>query len=125
MATTFHGLRTAIYFVDDVAKAKEWYAQALGIQPYFDQPFYVGFNIGGYELGLHPTDTRNDSQPNSTSIYWGVDDAHASYDALIAAGATPHELPNEVGGGIIVAMVKDPWGNALGVINNPHFVVGG
>jgi predicted enzyme related to lactoylglutathione lyase len=123
MKTTLLGLRTAIYFVDDVAAAKKWYSEVLGITPYFDEPFYVGFNIGGYELGLHPTDKRNDSQPNSVSVYWGVEDAQAAYDMLIAAGATAFEVPNEVGGGIVVAMVKDPWGNALGVIYNPHFVV--
>lgn len=121
MGINLHGLRTAIYFVSDVAKAKQWYADVLGIQPYFDEPFYVGFNVGGYELGLHPTDSANDSQPNAVSVYWGVDDAQKAYDTLIAAGATPHEVPNEVGGGIVVAMVKDPWGNALGVIYNPHF----
>ena len=51
----FLGLRTAIYHVDDIAKGKAWYAQVLGIEPYFDQPFYVGFNAGGYELGLQPS----------------------------------------------------------------------
>ena len=48
------GLRTVMYHVDDLNAAKEWYAQVLGFQPYFDEPFYVGFNVGGYELGLHP-----------------------------------------------------------------------
>lgn len=124
MKTTLLGLRTTIYFVDDVAAAKKWYSETLGITPYFDEPFYVGFNVGGYELGLHPTDVANNSQQNSVSVYWGVDDAYAAYDALIAAGATAFEVPNEVGGGIVVAMVKDPWGNALGVIYNPHFVEG-
>ena len=52
----FLGLRTAIYHVDDIAKGKAWYAQVLGFSPYFDQPFYVGFNVGGYELGLQPAD---------------------------------------------------------------------
>lgn len=121
MKTTLQGLRTAIYFVTDIAAAKKWYSETLGITPYFDEPFYVGFNVGGYELGLHPTDVANNSQQNSVAVYWGVDDAQAAYDALIAAGATAFELPNEVGGGIVVAMVKDPWGNALGVIYNPHF----
>ena len=123
MSDIFHGLRTAIYFVPDIAKAKAWYIKVLGIAPYFDEPFYVGFNIGGYELGLHPSEKKNDSQPNSVSVYWGVDDTRATYDMLIAAGATPHEVPNEVGGGIVVAAVKDPWGNALGIIYNPHFAL--
>ena len=50
----FLGLRTAIYHAPDLAKAKSWYSRILGIEPYFDQPFYVGFNVGGYELGLDP-----------------------------------------------------------------------
>ena len=50
----FQGLRTVIYHVDDLEKAKAWYGKALKIKPYFDKPFYVGFNVGGYELGLDP-----------------------------------------------------------------------
>jgi lactoylglutathione lyase len=52
--TQFLGLRTTIYKVGDITKAKEWYSKAFGVQPYFTEPFYVGFNIGGYELGLQP-----------------------------------------------------------------------
>lgn len=48
------GLRTAIYHVPDLARAKAWYAEAFGVAPYFDEPFYVGFSVGGYELGLDP-----------------------------------------------------------------------
>ena len=51
----FLGLRTVKYDVADIAKAKEWYTKVFGVEPYFDQPeFYVGYNIGGYELGLTP-----------------------------------------------------------------------
>jgi catechol 2,3-dioxygenase-like lactoylglutathione lyase family enzyme len=53
-ALLFLGLRTAIYHVDDLRKAKEWYSDLLGVEPYFDDPFYVGFKVGGYELGLDP-----------------------------------------------------------------------
>ena len=53
------GLRTVIYKVPDIGKAKEWYTQAFGMEPYFNEPFYVGFNIGGDELGLQPADTRS------------------------------------------------------------------
>ena len=52
------GLATAIYYVPELARAKDWYARAFGQQPYFDEPFYVGFNVGGYELGLDPNVTR-------------------------------------------------------------------
>lgn len=54
MAVSFLGLRTCIYRVPDLATATKWYSNALGIKPYFDMPFYVGFNVGGYELGLQP-----------------------------------------------------------------------
>jgi catechol 2,3-dioxygenase-like lactoylglutathione lyase family enzyme len=51
-------MRTVVYHVDDLTKAKEWYADLLGVEPYFDEPFYVGFNVGGYELGLDPDAPR-------------------------------------------------------------------
>ena len=50
MKTTILGLRTTIYQVEDINSAKEWYAKVFEVQPYFDEPFYVGFDIGGYEL---------------------------------------------------------------------------
>lgn len=126
MSTKLHGLRTAIYFVDNIAAATKWYSAAFGIEPYFNEPFYVGFNVGGYELGLHPGAGKDaKTGKDGVNTYWGVDDARAVYDALIAAGATSHEQPNDVGGGIMVAAVKDPWGNVLGVIQNPHFKIGG
>src|SRR5262245_39734726 len=53
--TKLLGLRTAMYHVGDMAAAKAWYSQVLGFGPYFDQPeYYIGFNVEGYELGLHP-----------------------------------------------------------------------
>jgi predicted enzyme related to lactoylglutathione lyase len=116
----FQGLRTVGYKVSDLAAAKEWYSKVLGIQPYFDQPFYVGFNVAGYELGLQPED-GDAAKTSNVVAYWGVDDVQATYDQLIAEGATAHGAPMDVGEGIIVASVKDPWGNAFGIIYNPHF----
>lgn len=113
------GLRTLIYMVPDLKAAKEWYTATLGIEPYFDEPFYVGFNVGGYELGLHPSK----GSTASAETYWGVDDVQAAYKTLLANGATAHEEPSDVGGGIITASVKDPVGNILGLIFNPHFKV--
>jgi predicted enzyme related to lactoylglutathione lyase len=117
----FLGLRTTGYKVSDITKAKEWYADVLGIQPYFDEPFYVGFNVGGYELGLQPVETEADKHGSRSTAYWGVNDVQAMYTTLLQKGATAIEEPTEVGGGIIVASVSDPWGNALGIICNPHF----
>lgn len=114
------GLRTVIYKVDDLNAAKIWYAKVFDLQPYFDQPFYVGFNIGGYELGLLEEATTT---PKTTNIltYWAIDDITDSYDIMCTLGAKELEAPNEVGDGIKVALVKDPWENVIGLIYNPHF----
>lgn len=112
------GLRTAIYPTPDLARGKAWYQEVLGFAPYFDEPFYVGFAVGGFELGLVP-----DAPPGAAGarVYWGVPDAAAELARLIGLGAAVHEPVTEVGGGIKVAAVLDPFGNVLGVIENPHF----
>jgi predicted enzyme related to lactoylglutathione lyase len=121
----FLGLRTAKYEVADMAKAKEWYSNVLGIQPYFDQPaFYVGYNVGGYDLGLVPAPKAETKRAAAGVAYWGVEDAHAAYKRLIELGATPVEDVQDVGGGMLVGEVRDPFGNILGVIYNPHFKPG-
>lgn len=121
MSVKLHGLRTVVYMVPDLAKAKEWYTTAFGITPYFDEPFYVGFNVGGYELGLHPAEGHQPATTLGGTVYWGVDDVQKSFDELLAAGATTLEPPSDVGGGIVVATLADPWGNPIGIIYNPHF----
>jgi predicted enzyme related to lactoylglutathione lyase len=117
------GLRTALYRVSDLEKAKAWYSEVLGIEPYFDQPFYVGFNVGGYELGLDPDLTDGAPGPGGTVIYWGVEDADAAFARLLALGAKEHRGVQEVGEGIRVATVADPFGNLFGIIENPHFAL--
>ena len=116
------GLRTVIYHVDDLQRAKEWYSAILGIEPYFDEPFYVGFNVGGYELGLDP-DMEGVSKGNNVVAYWSVKDAKASYQRIQELGAEKHSEVQDVGGGILVATVADPFGNVFGIIENPHFKV--
>ncbi len=117
----FLGLRTAAYHVSDIERAKDWYSSILGFGPYFDQPFYVGFNVGGYELGLQPTEGDATNKADGAVAYWGVSDAAAALGMLLEKGATPHEDLQDVGEGIKVAAVKDPFGNVFGVIENPHF----
>ena len=117
----FLGLRTAIYQVEDIDAAKNWYSSILGFAPYFDQPFYVGFNVGGYELGLQPSESETGRKSAGVVAYWGVEDAEASLRHLLEHGATAHEEVQDVGEGIKVATVKDPFGNVFGVIENPHF----
>jgi predicted enzyme related to lactoylglutathione lyase len=121
----FLGLRTVKYEVADVAKAKEWYSKVLGIQPYFDEPaFYVGYNVGGYDLGLVPAPKAETKRAAAGVAYWGVEDAHAAYKRLIEFGATPVEAVQDVGGGMLVGEVRDPFGNNLGIIYNPQFKPG-
>jgi predicted enzyme related to lactoylglutathione lyase len=117
----FLGLRTAVYDAPDIAKAKAWYSKVLGEQPYFDQPFYVGFNVGGYELGLLPEKDAAAKRARAGVAYWGVEDAHAAYKRLVDMGASPLEEIQEVGGGILIGAVRDPFGNVLGIIQNPNF----
>ena len=119
----FLGLRTASYYAPDLDAAKAWYSKLLGIEPYFDEPFYVGFNVGGYELGLNPDAEAGFSGLGGGVPYWGVESAEDGYAKLIAAGATSLGPVQDVGGGIKVAVVKDPFGNALGIIENPHFAL--
>jgi len=116
----FKGLRTTIYQVSDMQEAKSWYARVLGVAPYFDQPFYVGFSVGGYELGLQP-DAPAGTAVENVVAYWGVDDAQAVLDHLLAAGASLKAKVQDVGEGIKVATVRDPFGNVLGIIENPNF----
>jgi len=118
------GLRTAVYQVMDLAAARDWYAEVLGVQPYFDMPFYVGFSPGGYELGLHPVDPSDPEGPSGHCAYWAVDDIPAAIHRLVACGARLVGQPQDVGDGIVVATLQDPFGNALGLIDNPHFTPG-
>jgi len=117
----FQGLRTVIYHVTDLDRAKAWYTSVLGIEPYFHQPFYVGFNVGVFELGLDPDTTALSAVSGGVIAYRGVRNFEAAFSRLLELGASAHSDVQEVGGGIRVASVTDPFGNVLGVIENPHF----
>jgi len=121
MKSAFLGLRTVAYFVADIEKAKKWYSKVFETTPYFDEPFYVGFNIGGFELGLQADKPPPATKAKSVVVYWGVEDIHKTYDRLLALGAQAFEGPENVGGELMVAAVKDPWDNILGIIYNPEF----
>lgn len=112
------GLRTALYPAPDLARARAWYSKVLEREPYFDEPFYVGFSVGGFELGLVPDEIPD---IDGARPLWGVEDAEVAYAHLIKLGATALEPVNDVGGGIKVAAVRDPFGNRFGIIENPQF----
>jgi predicted enzyme related to lactoylglutathione lyase len=117
----FKGIYTAIYRVPDLPAATAWYSRAFASNPYFDQPFYVGFNIAGFELGLQPEEGDSTAGEAGVQAYWGVDDADAALAHMLGSGATEHSAVQDVGGGVRVASVKDPYGNVIGIIENPGF----
>ena len=121
MTTKLLGLRTNIYKVTDLGKAKAFYKKLFGIEPYFDEPFYVGFNVGGFELGLDPDTSDQKPGPGGSVTYWGVASMDDAVKSLKTAGATFHSDARDVGDGIKVAAVEDPFGNVIGLIENPHF----
>ncbi len=115
------GLRTTIYHVPDLDEAKEWYTKVFGVSPYFDEEFYVGFNVAGYELGLVPDSTPSDKKSDNIESFWGVENVESEHQRFIELGATEHVAPTNVGGEIVVSNLKDPWGNVIGLIYNPDF----
>ena len=119
MADKIKGLRTVMYFVEDIQAAKEWYSKVFQTVPYFDEVFYVGLNIGGYELGLHPADKP--IKGDNILTYWGVDDVGVTLERVVSLGGILHEAANNVGGEIVVGSVYDPWRNIIGFIYNPEF----
>ena len=119
----FDGLRTVVYKVSDVGQAKAWYSSVLGFEPYFDQPYYVGFNVGGFELGLDPTPEGASPGPGGCIAYWGTTDCRDEVRRLIELGASAHGPVLDVGEGILVATVTDPFGNLIGIIENSNFSI--
>jgi hypothetical protein len=89
----------------------------LGMEPYFDQPFFVGFNPGGYELGLDP----NADPSLGPRSYWGVGSIAAAEAHLMAMGAVVVDPVQDVGEGIKLGTFRSPAGDLVGLIENPVF----
>ncbi|WP_431676950.1 VOC family protein [Kitasatospora sp. KL5] len=117
--TTFRGLATIRYHADDLAEARRWYTEFLGVEPYFEQPQYIEFRLGDHsqELGI----SRTPSAPAGVVAYWHVDDVDAVMARLLELGAKEHE-PLRNYGGFRAGAVLDPFGNILGVMHNPHYL---
>ena len=101
----------------DLAADTAWWVELLGQQPYFDQPFYVGFNVAGYELALLPDADASDG----ALVYWGVDNVAEAVQASLASGSVEHTPISDVGENIVTATVRTPAGTILGLIYNPNF----
>ena len=116
----FKGLRTTIHRGPNLDAGKRWCCAAFGTPPYSDRLLYVGFNTGGYELGVQ-SDTPTASMTGNVVAYRGVDNTDAAVAYLVARGATSHRFFQDVDEGICVASVRDPLANTIGVIQNPNF----
>lgn len=125
------GLTTVNFFAEDVAEAGSWYAELLGLEPYFvreanGQPAYLEFRIGDYSHELGIIDRRfapkAATQVGGAITYWHVDDVDTAVQRLLSLGATVHEPRRERGPGFVTASVVDPFGNLLGVMYNQHYL---
>ena len=112
------GMRTVVYHTPDLAVAKDWYTKVLGLTPYFDEPFYVGYAVGGFELGLIPN--RSPGTGGQIAL-WGVADIQEAVERMKKLGLEPSSPIEDVGSDIKVVEYLDPFGNIFGLIANPHF----
>ena len=104
------GVKTVVYPVTDLAKAKALFTGLLGVEPYVDAPYYVGYKVAGQDIGLDPNGHKHGMTP-----YYQVDDIKQSLQALLDAGATRVQDVTDVGGGKLIAVVKDTDGNIIGL----------
>jgi predicted enzyme related to lactoylglutathione lyase len=126
-APMLRGLTTVSFWAADLAAAKRWYAELLGIDPYFERPGYAEFRLGDYQHELGLIDRRyapdgSATGPAGAIVYWHVDDVPATLEKLLSMGANQLEAPKDRGKGFITASVIDPFGNILGIMYNPHYL---
>ena len=126
------GLTTVSFWADDVVAARQWYAELLGVQPYFERPdsehpAYIEFRLGEYQHELGIIDSRyapirKADGPSGAVIYWHVDDVPNVLEKVKAMGATEYEPLVNREAGFVTASVVDPFGNVLGLMYNPHYL---
>ena len=110
-------IKTFIYLVKDLAKAKALYGKLLGVKPYADEAYYVGFRVGDQEIGLDPN--GHSQGMTGPVIYLNMDDIKESLQLLVDAGAQIHKDVKDVGGGMLIATLKDADGNITGLRQLP------
>jgi predicted enzyme related to lactoylglutathione lyase len=108
------GIRTIIYPVKDIARAKALFTKLSGVEPYVDEPYYIGFRVGDQEIGLDPHGHKE-----GMTAYWHVDDIKTSLQTLLDAGAQAQQEIKDVGRGRLIASLKDSDDNIIGLIQSP------
>ena len=126
------GFATISFFAADMAAARNWYSELLGIEPYFqrpdaENPAYIEFRVGDHQDELGIIDSRYAPHTTATGpagavMHWHVDDVNATFEKLLSMGAKEHEAVTERGEGFVTASVVDPFGNILGIMYNPHYL---
>jgi len=111
-----HGIKTMLYPVKDAARAKGLFGKLLGIEPHVDSPYYVGFKVGEQEIGLLPN--GNATGMSGPLGYFRVDDIRKTLETLVAEGAQILQPVKDVGGGALVASIKDADGNPIGLLQS-------
>ncbi len=111
-------IRTMIYPVKDLARAKAIYGRLLGVTPYMDEAYYVGFSLGDQEIGLDPY--GHNKGMTGPIGYWHVDDIQRALQTLLESGAATQQAITDVGGGKLIATVKDADGNIIGLLQSPE-----
>ena len=111
------GMKTITYPVKDLAAAKQLYGKLFGVEPYMDEPCYAAFNVGDHDVGLDPN--GHSKGMTGPTAYWHVDDINKSLEALLEAGAEAGQPIQDVGGGTLIATVKDADGNVTGLFQAP------
>ncbi|MFL6128949.1 MAG: VOC family protein [Mycobacteriales bacterium] len=110
------GMRTIIFPVRDLDRAKALYGALLGTEPTSDSPYYVGFSVGDQQLGLDPNGHRQGM--TGPVGYWHVDDIGATIERLVAAGGQVQQGAHGVGGTRQIATVADADGNVIGLLQD-------
>ncbi len=107
------GIKTVIYPVQDLERAKATFSALTGTEPTSDSPYYVGFTVGDQQIGLDPNGHRHGATP-----YWHVAAIDDSVDKLTQAGAEVLQPAKDVGGGRLTAVMKDAEGNIIGLLQD-------
>ena len=130
---SLRGFATLNIWADDVPAAAAWYAEFLGMEPYFERsgpdgiPAYIEFRIGDRQAELGIIDRRfappgAPIEPGGAIMHWHVDDLDGTVRRLLAMGAREYEPITPRGEGFVTASVVDPFGNVLGVMTNVHYL---